>query len=131
MIDDIAGYRFEDLVDAGILKSRTDLARKQQESGFPLPVKLGKRGRGFQRGEVQQWLSKRIAERPKAKHQAASAADEHHRYEARAPERANLDRDPEDFYIDRIGVANGIAEEPFEGGVYDPACGDGALSTVA
>ena len=66
MIDDIAGYRFEDLVDAGILKSRTDLARKQKETGFPMPVKLGKRQAWFPRAEVQNWLRKRIAERPVA-----------------------------------------------------------------
>jgi predicted DNA-binding transcriptional regulator AlpA len=66
MIDDIAGYRFEDLKAAGILKSRTDLARKQKEAGFPLPVKLGKRQAWFPRAEVALWLSKRIAERPAA-----------------------------------------------------------------
>ncbi len=66
MIDDISGYRFEDLVDAGILKSRTDLARKQNETGFPMPVKLGKRQAWFPRGEVHLWLNKRIAERPAA-----------------------------------------------------------------
>ena len=47
MIDDIAGYRFEDLLAAGILKSRTDLARKQKDHGFPLPVKFGKRQAWF------------------------------------------------------------------------------------
>jgi len=35
MIDDIAGYRFEDLKAAGILKSRTDLARKQKIAERP------------------------------------------------------------------------------------------------
>ena len=64
MIDDIAGYRFEDLRAAGILKSRTDLARKQKDHGFPLPVKLGKRQAWFPRAEVQLWLNQRIAERP-------------------------------------------------------------------
>ena len=59
MLDDaIAGYRFSDLVDAGILKSRTDLARKQKKSGFPMPVKLGKRQAWFPKAEVQ-----RLAER--------------------------------------------------------------------
>jgi hypothetical protein len=66
MIDDIAGYRFENLVDAGIIKSRTDLARKQKESGFPLPVKLGKRQAWFPAREVKLWLTEQIAARPMA-----------------------------------------------------------------
>ena len=67
MIDDIAGYRFEELCAAGILRSRTDLARKQKlSSAFRLPVKLGTRQAWFPKAEVQRWLSARIAERPAA-----------------------------------------------------------------
>ena len=67
MIDDkIAGYRFEDLVNAGIVRSRTDLARKQKQSNFPRPVKLSTRQTWFPRAEVQRWLTERIAERPYA-----------------------------------------------------------------
>ena len=64
MIDDISGYKFEDLVAARIVKTRTDLARKQKETGFPMPVKLGKREAWFPRDEVHHWLSQRIAARP-------------------------------------------------------------------
>ena len=37
----LGGYRFEDLQDLRIVTNRTDLARKQTELGFPLPVKTG------------------------------------------------------------------------------------------
>jgi predicted DNA-binding transcriptional regulator AlpA len=73
MKDDISGYTFDDLVDAGIVRSRTDLARKQKETGFPLPVKLSTRQMWFPKAEVQRWLAKRIAERPAATHKPIDA----------------------------------------------------------
>ena len=39
-----------------ILRSRTDLARKQKLLGFPMPVKLGNRQAWFPKAEVQRWL---------------------------------------------------------------------------
>jgi predicted DNA-binding transcriptional regulator AlpA len=74
MIDDIEGYSFNDLVSAGILRSRTDLRRKQQNDGFPMPVKLSARQAWFPKSEVQTWLSKRIDARPAATKTVALAA---------------------------------------------------------
>jgi hypothetical protein len=52
-------YSFRDLKSGGIVKDRTDLHRKQQKYGFPLPVKLGDRQAAFPREEVHVWLRHR------------------------------------------------------------------------
>src|SRR6476469_169357 len=57
----LGGYRFEDLQDLRIVTNRTDLARKQTELGFPLPVKTGNSQAMFLRAEVRAWLRQRIA----------------------------------------------------------------------
>lgn len=57
------GYRFRDLEAAGIVSGRTDLARKQEKHGFPLPLKLGDRQAWFPKSEVHAWLRQRAAQR--------------------------------------------------------------------
>ena len=57
----LGGYRFEDLQDLRIVTNRSDLARKQTELGFPLPVKTGNSQAMFLRAEVHAWLRQRIA----------------------------------------------------------------------
>jgi predicted DNA-binding transcriptional regulator AlpA len=73
MLKDISGYRFEDLFKAGIVKSRTDLARKQRESKFPLPAKLGKRQAWFPAAEVLAWLNAQVEKRVAATREPAPA----------------------------------------------------------
>jgi predicted DNA-binding transcriptional regulator AlpA len=63
MIDDIAGYRFSDLVKSRIISSRSDLFRKQRELGFPRPVKTGDRAAWWPANEIHGWLQGRIAMR--------------------------------------------------------------------
>jgi predicted DNA-binding transcriptional regulator AlpA len=63
MIDDIAGYRYNDLLNSRIISSRSDLLRKQRDLGFPRPVKTGDRAAWWPANEVHVWLRGRIAMR--------------------------------------------------------------------
>ena len=54
--DIVAGYRFRDLLAANIITSRADLSRKQQQHGFPLPVKFGGVAAFFPKAEVNAWV---------------------------------------------------------------------------
>jgi predicted DNA-binding transcriptional regulator AlpA len=51
--------RFNDLVQAKIVGSWTQLARLQDEEGFPLGVLLGANTRAWKLDEVQAWLASR------------------------------------------------------------------------
>jgi predicted DNA-binding transcriptional regulator AlpA len=55
------GYRYEDLVALRVVSNRTDLHRKQNDLGFPKPVKTGARQAWFPRAEVNVWLRQRAA----------------------------------------------------------------------
>jgi hypothetical protein len=57
----LGGYRFEDLQELRIVENRTDLQRKQDELGFPKPVKTGKSQALFLKVEVHTWLRQRVA----------------------------------------------------------------------
>ena len=57
----LGGYRYQDLQALRIIENRTDLARKQDELGFPKPVKTGKSQALFLKIEVHAWLRKRAA----------------------------------------------------------------------
>lgn len=59
------GYRFKDLLDLRIVSGRTDLERKQQQHGFPRPIKTGDRQVWFPKIEVHAWLRKRMELRDK------------------------------------------------------------------
>jgi predicted DNA-binding transcriptional regulator AlpA len=63
--DDLAFWRYSDLVERRIVSGRSDLHRKQEQDGFPRPVKLTK-GRGaialFQRSKVNAWLRQRLSD---------------------------------------------------------------------
>jgi predicted DNA-binding transcriptional regulator AlpA len=61
MINDIAGYRYGDLLNSRIISSRSDLFRKQRDLGFPRPVKTGDRAAWWPADEVHSWLQGRIA----------------------------------------------------------------------
>jgi hypothetical protein len=52
-------YRYNDLVDRGIVRNRMTLSRWQKRHGFPRPVSLGPNTRGWIILEVQQWLEAR------------------------------------------------------------------------
>jgi predicted DNA-binding transcriptional regulator AlpA len=60
MIDDIAGYRYADLLNSRIVSSRSDLNRKQRFLGFPKPVKTGDRSAWWPASEIHAWLQGRI-----------------------------------------------------------------------
>ena len=66
--DDFAagGYRFEDLKEARIVSSRSDLHYKQRDHGFPMPIKTGDRSAWFPKSEVHAWLKQRAARRDTA-----------------------------------------------------------------
>ena len=70
----LGGYRFEDLQALRIIENRTDLARKQDELGFPKPVKTGKSQALFLKIEVHAWLRKRAALRDAPKEAIAPPA---------------------------------------------------------
>ena len=57
----LGGYRFEDLQALRIIENRTDLNRKQNELGFPKPIKTGKSQAWFPKSEVHAWLRQRAA----------------------------------------------------------------------
>ena len=59
----LGGFRFEDLQELRIVENRTDLARKQDEHKFPLPIKTGKSQTLFLKAEVFAWLRERAAKR--------------------------------------------------------------------
>lgn len=59
----LGGYRYEDLLELRILANRTDLQRKQDELGFPRPIKIGKSQALFMKAEVHDWLRERAAKR--------------------------------------------------------------------
>ena len=54
-------YAYDDLEAKGIVRGRTDLARKQKHHGFPRPIKTGTRQATFLRSEVHDWLRERAA----------------------------------------------------------------------
>ena len=56
-------YRFDDLVDAGIVNNRTTLSRWTKNCGFPVGVMLGPNTKAWLADEVNAWLAKRAAER--------------------------------------------------------------------
>lgn len=62
--EEFAFWRYSDLVERRIVTNRSDLYRKQQQAGFPRPVKLTK-GHGavalFPRVEVKEWLKRQLA----------------------------------------------------------------------
>lgn len=55
------GYRFKDLLAAGIVSSRGDLNYKQTRLGFPRPIKIGLSAAWYPKSEVHQWLAQRAA----------------------------------------------------------------------
>lgn len=55
------GYRFQDLRDARIVSSRSDLLDKQRNFGFPRPIKTGERTAWYPKSEVHAWLTTRAA----------------------------------------------------------------------
>ena len=59
------GYRFDDLMAARIVSSRSDLFYKQRDHGFPKPIKLGRRATWFPKREVHAWLAARALLRDK------------------------------------------------------------------
>jgi predicted DNA-binding transcriptional regulator AlpA len=63
---ELGGFRFEELKEKGYVKSRTDLARKQETLGFPRPIKSGEAQALFLKSEVFAWLRKRAALRDAA-----------------------------------------------------------------
>ena len=60
------GYRFKDLLAAGIVSSRGDLNYKQTRLGFPRPIKIGLSAAWYPKSEVHGWLAKRAALRDRA-----------------------------------------------------------------
>ena len=61
--DEIAAglYSYADLKARGIVRDRTDLHRKQQQYGFPQPIKTGKRQAPFLKTRVHAWVRRRAA----------------------------------------------------------------------
>jgi hypothetical protein len=59
------GYRFQDLKDARIVSSRSDLLGKQRNFGFPRPIKTGERTAWYPKSEVHAWLAARALLRDK------------------------------------------------------------------
>lgn len=57
----IKGYRFKDLKDQGLLKTRTDAKRKQDNEGFPKPLRTGPRTAIYPENWLQAWLEWRSA----------------------------------------------------------------------
>jgi len=57
----LGGFRYEDLQELRVVENRTDLQRKQDELGFPKPVKTGKSQALFLKAEVFAWLRMRAA----------------------------------------------------------------------
>ena len=57
----LGGYRFDELQALRIVTNRTDLERKQDELGFPKPIKTGKSQAWFPKAEVHAWLRMRAA----------------------------------------------------------------------
>jgi hypothetical protein len=55
------GYRFKDLLREGIVSSRGDLNYKQNNLGFPRPIKIGLSAAWFPKSEVHAWLAQRAA----------------------------------------------------------------------
>jgi len=54
-------YSYADLKARGIVRDRTDLHRKQQQYGFPRPIKTGKRQAPFLKTRVHAWVRRRAA----------------------------------------------------------------------
>ena len=54
-------YRFQDLVNLGIVRDRTDLHRKQHRYNFPRPTKTGDRQAPFLKTRVHTWVRRRAA----------------------------------------------------------------------
>jgi hypothetical protein len=54
-------YSYADLEARGIVRDRTDLHRKQQQYGFPWPIKTGKRQAPFLKTRVRAWVRRRAA----------------------------------------------------------------------
>lgn len=52
-------YSYADLRARGIVRDRTDLHRKQQQYGFPRPIKTGKRQAPFLKTRVHAWVRRR------------------------------------------------------------------------
>jgi predicted DNA-binding transcriptional regulator AlpA len=55
------GFRYNDLLKARLVSSRSDLHRKQREYGFPLPIKTGHRSAWWPATWVQAWVEERAA----------------------------------------------------------------------
>ena len=53
-------YSYAELLERGDVRSRMDMKRKQEESGFPRSVKLGKRQVGFAKRLVHAWEEARL-----------------------------------------------------------------------
>ncbi|MET3838583.1 hypothetical protein [Bradyrhizobium sp. OAE829] len=66
--DEIAAglYSYADLKARGIVRDRTDLHRKQEQYGFPSPIKTGKRQAPFLKTRVHAWVRRRAALSDKA-----------------------------------------------------------------
>ena len=63
--DDLAEgfYRTKDLMAMKIISSRSDLKDKQDEAGFPRPLKPGRKVALFPKAEVNRWLLALAAKR--------------------------------------------------------------------
>ena len=61
-----SGYRYEDLMAARLVSSRSDLHRKQAEHGFPRPIKLSDRSAWWPSEEIDAWIEARAALRDAA-----------------------------------------------------------------
>ena len=52
-------YRFSDLVERGIVRSRTGVTRLQRDHDFPMTVKLGPNTAAWPADEVDSWCQAR------------------------------------------------------------------------
>lgn len=52
-------WSYDDLVERGLVTSRTDLFRKQRDHGFPRPIKLTNRTARWRVIDVMDWVDGR------------------------------------------------------------------------
>jgi hypothetical protein len=82
--DDFAFWRYEDLLARNIVGSRTDLQRKQEQLGFPRPLKFRSDPKSkalFEVAAVKAWVRQRqqMAETMRVKGQRFPSAAERER----------------------------------------------------
>lgn len=52
-------FRYEDLVEMGVVRNRMAPRRLAESQGFPLPIKLGSNSVAWPADEVEAWLAAR------------------------------------------------------------------------